>query len=294
MTKSSAFTRIVVGLHYGLSEEVTMDLAAELAELLHLDLFGLFLADESVLSLAGLPFAREFRPSGGGWQPINVERISIELELEIRRAKRRFSEAVRARRTAASFQILKASTADALRSVCQAGDIVIIAEPANFAVWASHPLCFLVEAARQSASAVLLVPRRIARQHGAVVAIAAGPEDPSIDVAAMIAVAAKEELVVIDAGTAAAQTELSRRSVQGATVERRSADASRLVDPEYVSSLFKRLDERLIVVSDRRFDEALPSLLGQLRRVPILALDPKSQETDRTAQSRGQSDNKFS
>jgi hypothetical protein len=285
MTKISAFTRIVVGLHYGLWEEVTVDLAAELAELLHLDLFGLFLADESVLSLAGLPFAREFRLSGGGWQPIDVERISIELELETRRAKRRFSEAVRTRRMAASFQILKASTADALRAVCRAGDIVMIAEPANFAVWASHPLCSLVEAARQSASAVLLVPRRVARQHGAVVALAAGPDDPSIDVAAMIAVAAKEELVVIDAGAADAQSELSRRSVKGAMMERRSADASRLVEPQYLSSLFERLDERLIVVTRRTFDDALPSLLGQLRRVPILALDPKLHETDSRAES---------
>jgi len=292
MTKISAFTRVVVGLHYGLSEEVTVDLAAELAELLHLDLFGLFLADESVLSLAGLPFAREFRPSGGGWQPIDVERISIELELETRRAKRRFSEAVRTRRTAASFQILKASTADTLRSVCRAGDIVIIAEPANFAVWANHPLCSLVEAARHSASAVLFVPCRIARQHGAVVAVAAGPDDPSIDVAAMIAVAAKEELVVIDAGTADAQSELSR--LKGATMERRLADASRLVEPQYLSSLFKRLDERLIVVTRRTFDDALPSLLGQLRRVPILAVAPKLHEADSLAESRGQSDSKFS
>jgi hypothetical protein len=123
--KVSRFTRIIVELHHGPAQDVAVGLAADLAELLRLDLFGLFIADESVLSLASLPFAREFRPSGGGWQPIDVERISIELELDARRAKRRFSSAVRTRRMASSFQVLKASTVDALWSVCRAGDIVI-------------------------------------------------------------------------------------------------------------------------------------------------------------------------
>ena len=72
----SRFTRIVVGLHHGPAQDAAVGLAADLAELLRLDLFGLFITDESVLSLASLPFAREFRPSGGGWQPIDVERTA--------------------------------------------------------------------------------------------------------------------------------------------------------------------------------------------------------------------------
>jgi len=290
----SRFTRIVVGLHHGPAQDAAVGLAADLAELLRLDLFGLFIADESVLSLASLPFAREFRPSGGGWQPIDVERISIELELEARRAKRRFSRAVRTRRMASSFQVLKASTADALRSVCRAGDIVIIAQPANLAVWAVHPFSSLVEAASRSASAVLYVPRRIARQHGPIVVIAAGADDPSIDVATMIAAAAKEDLVLIEAGTRAdAKGELSRRSVEGITIERRAADALRLVEPQYISSLFERLAERLVVVTRRAFYESLPSVLEALRDVPILTLERGLHETDSDAIT-AERDSKFS
>ena len=175
---------------------------------------------------------------------------------------------------ASSFQVLKASTVDALCSVCRAGDIVIIVQPANLAVWAIHPFSALVEAASRSASAVLYVPRRIARQHGPIVVIARGPDDPSIDVATMIAAAAKEDLVLIEAGTRAdAKGELSRRSVEGMTMERRAADALRLVEPQYISSLFERLAERLVVVTRRAFDESLPSVIEALRDVPILTLE---------------------
>jgi len=194
---------------------------------------------------------------------------------------------------ASSFQVLKASTADALRSVCRAGDIVIIAQPANLAVRAIHPLSALVEAASRSASAVLYVPRRIARQHGPIVVIAAGPEDPSIDVATMIAAAANEDLVLIEADTrAGTKGELARRSVEGMTMERRAADALRLVEPQYLSSLFERLAERLVVVTRRAFDDSLPCVLESLRNVPILTLERESHDTD--SASRLRRDDQFS
>lgn len=43
-----------------------MYLAVELVDPLHLDRLGLLLADTSLNRLASIPFAREFRPLGGG------------------------------------------------------------------------------------------------------------------------------------------------------------------------------------------------------------------------------------
>jgi hypothetical protein len=64
------------------------------------------------------------------------------------------------------------------------------------------------------------------------------------------------------------------------TMERRAADALRLVEPQYLSSLFERLAERLVVVTRRAFDDSLPSMLEVLRNVPVLTLERGSHETD--------------
>jgi hypothetical protein len=56
-------------------------LAVELASLLDVHLLGLFLEDPSLHQLAGIPFAQEFRSLGGGWHPIDLERLSRDLDL---------------------------------------------------------------------------------------------------------------------------------------------------------------------------------------------------------------------
>jgi hypothetical protein len=54
-----------------------------------------------------------------------------------------------------------------------------------------------MEAALQSAPAVMLAPAQPSLRTGPVIAIAASPNDPSVCTAAAIAIAAKEELVII-------------------------------------------------------------------------------------------------
>ena len=64
-TQPYSFKRIVLGLQPSAPDRA-MQLAVELADLLHLDLLGLFLEDTSLRDLASMPFAREFRLLGGG------------------------------------------------------------------------------------------------------------------------------------------------------------------------------------------------------------------------------------
>lgn len=65
MSRKSPFKRIVVGMHHGAPDDDTLRAVAELAELMHMPLLGLYAEDPGLLDLAGLPFAREFRPLGG-------------------------------------------------------------------------------------------------------------------------------------------------------------------------------------------------------------------------------------
>ena len=241
MTDRFEFTRIVLGLPYSLPSH-SMQLATELANLLRLDLFGLFVEDENLKGLAALPFAREFRPLGGGWQPLNAERVSHDIAIAQRNAEKSFALAAKALSTSSRFEVVSGSMAKAIASISRAEDIVLIAEPESAADRTSPQFFSTLDAAMRSTAAVLLVPNRLARHSGVIVALAAQSDDPSIAIAQSIAGALGERLVIVEATTPGGGAAL--RSVR----------------------------ERLIVLS--RAQEPSPSAIASSRQVPILILEP--------------------
>ena len=239
-----------------------MQLAVELADLLHLDLLGLFLEDTSLRDLAGIPFAREFRSLGGGWHTIDLDRLSHDVELAARNIERMFTQAAKRLPTRSQFEIVRGPLAKTFASVSPTDDIVMIVEPVSAAERATQQFAWLVQAAFQSAAAVMLVPPQIARTKGPIVAIAATPDDPSIHTAAAIAVAAKEELVVIEARGIA------------------------LPDPAICAQAFRQSQERLIVMTRGAFEDGAASTIAAARRVPVLVIEPPASGETEEAQSR--------
>ena len=241
MTERFEFTRIVLGLPYSLPGH-SMKLATELANLLRLDLFGLFVEDENLKGLAALPFAREFRPLGGGWQPLNAEQVSHDIAIAQRNAEKMFTQAAKTLSTASRFEVVSGSMAKAIASISRAEDIVLITEPEQAADRASPQFFSTLDAALRSTAAVLLVPSRLARHSGVIVAMAARPDDPSIAIARSIAGALGERLVVVEKPAPGGGAPLGN------------------------------VAERLIVLS--RADEPSPSAIASTRQVPILLLEP--------------------
>ena len=134
-----------------------MRLAVELADLLHLDLLGLFLEDTSLRDLANIPFAREFRPLGGGWHTIELDRLSHDFELAARNIERMFTGAARHLTTRHQFEVVRGPTAKTIATISRTDDIIMIVEPMSPAERATQQFSWLMEAAFRSAAAVLLV-----------------------------------------------------------------------------------------------------------------------------------------
>ncbi|HXF86979.1 MAG TPA: hypothetical protein VNK48_01320 [Xanthobacteraceae bacterium] len=235
-----------------------MRLAAEFARLLRLDVHGLFVEEESLRGLAALPFAREFHPLGGGWRPLDMEQLSRDLEIAKRYAEKVFAEAAKNLETACRFEVIRGSMAETLASISSSGDIVLITEPETEAERITAQFRAAVDAAMRSLAAVLLVPSRIARHSGAIVAIATKPDDPSIEVAKALANAANADLVVVEAFKS--RGEGSR------------AETGREATIWQVSSALSKVHERLIVMT--RSEESPPWMIASLRRVPVLVLEP--------------------
>jgi hypothetical protein len=159
-----SFRRLVLGLQPG-AHDRTMRLAVELADLLHLDLLGLFLEDTSLRDLASIPFLREFRPLGGGWQTIDLARLSRDFELAARSIERKFLGAASRLPTGYQFEVVREPLAETFPSVARTGDIVMIVEPWSPVERATQQ-SWLLEAALRSATAVMLVPPHIIRTRG--------------------------------------------------------------------------------------------------------------------------------
>lgn len=266
----------MLGLQPG-AHDRTMRLAVELADLLHLDLLGLFLEDSSLLDLAGIPFSREFRPLGGGWHTIDLDRLSHDFELAARSIERKFIGAAQRLPTGYQFEVARGSLAKTFASVSRRDDIVMIVEPQSSAERATQQFSWLLEAAFRSAAAVMLVPPHIARTKGAVVAITASPGDPSVRAAAAIALAAKEELVVIETdGRDTDDPDIRKLAADtGLTIKHVGAARLGLTDPAACALAFRQIQERLIVMTRGAFADEAASAIAAARQVPVLVVEPE-------------------
>jgi hypothetical protein len=277
-----SFRRLVLGLQPG-AHDRTMQLAVELAGLLHLDLLGLFLEDTSLRDLASIPFSREFRPFGGGWHTIDLDRLSHDFELAARGVERKFRGAAKRLLTGYQFEVARGPMAKTFASVSRSDDIVMIVEPRSPAERATRQFSWLLEAAFRSAAAVMLVPPHIARTKGPVVAIATSPDDPSIHAAAAIALAAKEELVIIEAdGHDADDTRVRKLAADtGLTIKRVAAARLGLAaDPRACALAFRQIQERLIVMARGAFADGAASAIAAARRVPVLVVETSGTVAD--------------
>jgi len=268
------FKRLVLGLQPSAPDRI-MQLAADLAEVLDLELLGLFLEDTSLRNLARIPFAREFSPLGGGWRAMDVDRLTHELEVAARSTERMFTDAVKRLPIKCDFEVIRGPTAEIIASVSRTGDILMVVEPASAAERATQQFSWLVEAAFKSAAAVMLVPSRILLTAGPIVAIATRPDDPSIHAAAAIAKATKENLVIIDAheqdGDEAAIRKLAAET--GLSVKRIPAAERPLSHPGIWAQTFDALRERLVVMTRGPLAYEVASSIASARQVPVLVIE---------------------
>lgn len=283
--ESHGFKRLVIGLQRSPSGRM-LRFAVEFAELLQVELLGLFLADTSLRDLARMPFARELRPLNGGWHALDFQGLSRDIERNVRDAEHTLAEAARSLADRYRFEVIRGPLATALGSVSRRSDIVIVAEPLTTAERMSQQFTWLIEAAFRSAAAVMIVPSRIARATGPIAAIVAGRDDPSLDAAAALARAAKEDLVFVDIGNVPIEdAEIRARSAAvGRPARHVVLDRGALSDPGALDRRIPQLEERLLVLTRGVVDDQEASAIASVRGVPLLVVEPAA--TTRQIESR--------
>jgi len=271
------FKRAVLGLQLDVLDRETIEVAAGLAELLEVDLHGLFVLDDTLRELADYPSAREFVLTTRGWRPIDLERLLREQDLAARTAQRMFTQVAKAVRVPSTFEIVPGPAARTFASVSGATDILIIAEPRPASACVTRSFSVSVEAAIRSTAAVLLIPRSVLRRSGPIVVIAAAPDDPAIETGSAIAAAAQEGMIIVEAyegmSGAARAAAINGRSV----IHRTPATGQSLSDMRRLSELIGDRNESLIVLTRESFYRAGDRTaidIAESRRVPVLILGP--------------------
>jgi len=243
-------------------------LAVEFASLLDVELLGLFIDDLGLRHLAAMPTARAISAFSAGWSRLEPSHAPGAVNFAVEGAARHFAEASR-RLQRRRFEVVRGGAAQAIATISRSEDIVVIVPPSTAADRAAEPFASLLAAAFGSAAAVLLT-----RAAGSIVAIAAVPDDPSVDAAGAIAAAMGENLVVVDmrrAGGEALRVELrsgmgnhSHGPIHGGPVDYLA---------EAVPYALRGLKERLTVLSRGAIRNDLALAIALVRGAPVLSID---------------------
>lgn len=261
--------RMVVGLPQSPAEQAAVDVAAHLAEFLQIELLATFIADATLHTLAELSGARELRTLGQGWHAIDTAQIERDIARAASLARERFAETVGTRAVKASFDVI--AGAELIASRIRADDIVAVIEPEHPGERITQQFTELLAAAFALAGAVLVVPRRIARTSGPIVALAAAAEDPCIRAALQIAAALKERLIVVTTADIRLPMEvLADAERLGVTV---ALIAGGLAADAWSQLPGLRLQERLRVLGRDALTDDVGALFASLQGIPLLVVD---------------------
>jgi hypothetical protein len=270
--------RVILHLHQGATERAIIRAAAELARMLGVPLQGVFLDDTALPELAELSFIREFRLGTGAWQKLDRQRIAEEQRAAAAEARRLLDEAAGALGVARLFEIISGDPALFVAATSQAGDIIVVAQPRLPAERLVHATARWLETAHGCAASVLLMPPTLARSAGPVAAVVCAASDPTLAIAARIAVAADEALLLLVWGTA----ELARDAAEqarsaGLPQWRVSTVRIHGVVPDDVVAGLGMSNERLVVLGRGACgtdDAAVSSHIAAWRGVPVLVVEP--------------------
>ena len=190
--------RLILDLGQGAADPLALQMAAELAGWLGVDLHGLFIEDEAVLALADLPFARELRLPTHEWTPLDAAGIAAELHHAAEEARRMLTGILATTRVPGGFEVRRGDPAACLAEISGAGDLVLLALSGAVATRPPQDVARARAAmARGAASALLVLPARPRRRRGPVVVVPEGATDPALEIAARIAAATHEHLTIL-------------------------------------------------------------------------------------------------
>ncbi|MGD2078217.1 MAG: universal stress protein [Chloroflexota bacterium] len=125
--------RILVALDASTHSLAALEAAADIAATLEAELIGLFVEDENLLHLAGLPFAQEVRAPWASSHQISSDRMEEDLRLQAAQARRALRAAAERVEARWSFRTVRGQVTPAVLKAALEADLVAMGR-------VSHPV----------------------------------------------------------------------------------------------------------------------------------------------------------
>jgi nucleotide-binding universal stress UspA family protein len=116
--------RILVALDASTHSLAALEAAADLAANLHAELIGLFVEDENLLHLAGLPFAQELSAPSATSRPMSSKKMEHQLRLQASQARRALKMAADRVEAQWSFQTVRGQVTASVLSAALEADLL--------------------------------------------------------------------------------------------------------------------------------------------------------------------------
>lgn len=277
MVEAPLFQRIILGLRPGAIDRDAVEVVAELAWLLGAVLQGIFVEDRAVSGIGALLEAREFQLIGRQWRPIEAERLAEDMQLAELSARRLLDRAAQRLGVASFFEVLHDEPMSSLPSLARPGDILAVVAPRD-----PHERLapyYLEPALVPGFSATtIFVPRRIGRKRGPVLALVGTPQDKGLSVAAAVARAAEERLVILGPNDSGLREGIlhAAKMVGGHWAKTEFVALERLDELAFLSAA-EGVQERLIVLTrppDNAHGDMDPFVIASMRQSPIILVGP--------------------
>lgn len=188
------FRRLILELAHGPVDANVLRFVAEFARDFGLDLHGVYIEDESLVNLAGFPFAREIQLPTHAWRKLDSGSLAAELHQHAEAARRRLRLLLDQMGLRGGFEIRRGDLMHCVAGVCSPSDIIVVTGSATI----HRPnLASMRQAADQSPASVLVIPDRPTRRGGPIVVVTDRLDDPGVAVALRFAAANHVRLLVI-------------------------------------------------------------------------------------------------
>ena len=254
MASTKATRRVVLALTHDGAPPLALKTAASLARLLGAELHGFLIEDEAPFTAAALPFTRHLDPASLSWQPLSPQSLDQEYAAAAAVLRKCLQQAAAAAGVAARFTVLRGDPVESLARSAKPSDLMAVLEAPRVASLRVGGSWLGRTWRADTWAAILHVPKAAAPRTGPVIAVVSSMETDAVTVAARVAAAAGERLVIVDlTGAPAARV--------GAALHAAPLDPARvrvivgryplraLLDPDLVG-----LRARLVVLQRDLFD----------------------------------------
>jgi nucleotide-binding universal stress UspA family protein len=118
--------RILIALDASTHSLAALHAAAEMAANMQAELIGLFVEDENLLHLAGLPFAQEVRSPSAESEPMSSDKMQKELKLQASQARRALKSAAERVNARWSFRVVRGQVTASVLAAALDADLLAI------------------------------------------------------------------------------------------------------------------------------------------------------------------------